>query len=50
MNGVEFPPGERVNLFGNFTRGELIGAALATALFGVGVMIGKLIRRCWSRG
>ena len=26
MNGIEFPPAERVNLFGNFTRGELIGA------------------------
>lgn len=43
MNQVEFPPEERVNLFGNFTRGELIGAALATAAFGVGVMAGALI-------
>ena len=37
MSDVEFPPAERVNLFGDFTRGELVGAAVATALFGVGV-------------
>ena len=43
MNGIEFPPSERVNLFGNFTRGELVGAALATTVFGVGVMIGRLL-------
>ena len=43
MSSVEFPPAERVNLFGNFTRGELIGAAVATALFGVGAMTGALV-------
>jgi hypothetical protein len=43
VNAVEFPPAERVNLFGNLTRGELIGAALATGVFGVGVMVGDLI-------
>lgn len=43
MSNVEFPPAERVNLFGNFTRGELIGAALATAVFGVGAMTGALV-------
>ena len=43
MNGIEFPPSERVNLFGNFTRGELAGAAAATAVFGVGVMSGLLV-------
>jgi hypothetical protein len=43
VNGIEFPPSERVNLFGNFTRGELAGAALATTVFGVGVMIGQLL-------
>ena len=32
-----------MNLFGNFTRGELVGAALATTVFGVGVMIGQLL-------
>ena len=43
MNGVEFPPSERVNLFGDFSRGELIGAALATSTFGVGAMTGQLV-------
>ena len=43
MNTIEFPPSERVNLFGSLTRGELLGAALATAVFGVGVMIGALL-------
>ena len=43
MNEVEFPPAERVNLFGNLTRGELTGAALATGVFGVGAMTGQLV-------
>ena len=43
VSDVEFPPTERVNLFGNFSRGELIGAAAATAVFGVGVVIGQLV-------
>ena len=43
MSGIEFPPSERVNLFGDFTRGELVGAAAATAVFGVGVMSGQLV-------
>lgn len=42
MNGIEFPPAERVNLFGNFSRGELTGAAAATTSFGLGAMTGQL--------
>jgi hypothetical protein len=40
---VEFPPIERVNLFGDFSRGELVGAALATTVFGLGIMVGQLV-------
>ena len=40
---VEFPPIERVNLFGDFSRGELIGAAVATTVFGLGIMAGQLV-------
>lgn len=43
MSNVEFPPAERVNLFGNFSRGELLGAAGATSVFGVGAMTGALV-------
>lgn len=42
MNAVEFPPAERVNLFGNFSRGELIGAGAAVGVFGGGVLTGWL--------
>lgn len=40
---VEFPPIERVNLFGDFSRGELVGAAVATTVFGLGIMVGQLV-------
>lgn len=43
MTTIEFPPAERVNLVGNLTRGELIGAGTATGIFGVGIMTGRLI-------
>jgi hypothetical protein len=42
MSTIEFPPAERVNLVGNLTRGELIGAGCATGIFGVGIMTGRL--------
>lgn len=47
MNGitaVEFPPAERVNLYGSLSRGELIGAAVATMVFGAGIAAGLLIQ------
>ena len=43
MSTVEFPPAERVNLFRNFTRSELVGAAAATAVFAGGVLFGRLV-------
>lgn len=43
MSDIEFPPMERVSLFGNFDRGELMGAAAATSVFGVGAMTGALL-------
>lgn len=43
MSTIEFPPAERVSLVGDFTRGELIGAGSATAVFGVGAMGGRLL-------
>jgi hypothetical protein len=43
VSTIEFPPAERVSLVGDFTRGELIGAGSATAVFGVGAMGGRLL-------
>lgn len=43
MTAVEFPPVERVNLYGSLSRGELVGAAAATMTFGAGIAIGYLV-------
>jgi len=43
VSTVEFPPAERVSLYGSFSRGELLGAAVATMLFTGGIVVGLLI-------